>query len=340
MDKCCICQTNDADKLGSHVVPAFMLVSMIGKRNQEVGFQISSRGFVQSFIGREVSPESINELLDRELTDQDIENNENLFTVDNLVCTDCENRLGAIESICAPIIKSIQKPEETDEEIESIDIKQNLELRLLFLTILYRLGSAEKFDYNLNNSLKRRIKNIIDKILDTDPKVINENLLRFKGEIVSMPMAVFYSPLSEENSTGNQIYCHNETSIPAIAMINELIIAVYNTKPQTSFDFGEVYSVDKSMVTSVLNYKENDFTIGTAVDRKKVNKSMNDKLAKLTYNNLSTLYRQISEQHKGVNPSTDEVKAFMDELIFDETPEVDKYTPGNISRVMHKHLVP
>ncbi|WKV11452.1 hypothetical protein [Marivirga harenae] len=340
MIKCCICQTSDADKLGSHVVPAFMLVSMIGKRNEEVGFQISSRGFVQKYIGREVSPESINKLLDRELTDEDIENNENLFTVDNLVCTVCENRLGAIESICAPFIKSIQKPEENEEEIESIYIEQNLELRLLFLTILYRLGSAEKFDYNLNITLKRRIRNILAKVLDTDPKVINENLLRFKSEIISMPMAVFYCPLSEENSTSNQIYCHNETSIPAIAMINEFIITVYNNKSQTSFDFSEVYSLDKSMVVSVINYKENNFKIGTAVDRKKVNKSMNDELAKVMCNNLSTLYRQISEQHKGVNPSADELKAFMDELIFDETPETDKYTPGNIARVMHKHLVP
>ncbi len=341
MPLCVLCQKREADKTGSHIVPAFMLVSLIGKRNKEIGFQISSKGYVNKYIGREVSAETISELLDRELTDEDIESNENLFTVDNLLCTECENRLGVIESACAAEIKKIKEGSielQKGKQIDYFEHDANLVLRCLFYSILLRIAAANDYEYNLNPTLRERIRLLLEKTLSLDPKLLDANLLKYKSEIVGIPLSIFYSPLDADDDGGTQIYTHKPLSIPSLIIVNEFILCSYNSKPQTNFDFGSVFTINKNIVQEILNFNEAILRIGYLTPRKNINDSLNEVLVHHMFQNLSNTYRQISIETKGVNPSNAEIQAFISDIANDETDLADRLTPPFLAKKMMKHL--
>src|SRR5512145_500874 len=101
MDKCKLCNKDDADKTGSHIVPYF-LMKMIdnerGKkeRGKELGFNIGEL-VTTSYFGQSVLPEKLTEIYG-ELSDTEIEDNKVPLIVDNFFCTDCESKLSQIEN--------------------------------------------------------------------------------------------------------------------------------------------------------------------------------------------------------------------------------------------------
>lgn len=97
--KCKLCLKKEADKKGSHIVPAFILKTLF-ERNKEFVVSISDKD-VENHVGRELTPEKIQEFMGRELTHEEIEKNHVPFIEDNVLCTECENRLGYLESLYA-----------------------------------------------------------------------------------------------------------------------------------------------------------------------------------------------------------------------------------------------
>lgn len=340
MTTCCICNESEADKLGSHVVPAFMLNSMIGKRNNEVGFLISSKGFVEKYIGREVTPEKIESALGRELTDEDIEHNKNLFTEDNLVCTRCEKRLAVLESRSSIILKSLKEKDfQNGELIDYFEVQENLLLRVLFLSILYRMGSAPSFHYDLNKALGIKVRALLDKVISEDQEELEANLKKYKAEIIDIPIALIYSPIAQnDDSTQNNVIGDKSSPIPAAALINEFILFAYNSRGQIGYKFDSLISIDREVVQAMLNYKEENLRIGVIEDREKINKYLTDLLASASVNNLANMFTQVYLTAKGIMPSQEQLREFVVNLTSEEIPLHDKLTIENIARVMHKHL--
>lgn len=341
MPLCALCKKSDADKTGSHVVPAFMLVSLIGKRNKEVGFEISSAGYVKKHIGREVSAIAINELLDRELSEDDLKENENPFVVDNLLCSFCESRLGVLESACAPELKKLKDGKlelKQGNNTNFFEPDKNLEIRCLFYSVVFRIAATSKFEYNLNATLYERIRGLLNKVLSTDTKEFLDNCIKFKDELISIPIVIFFAPLNSSDDGGNQIYSHKPLSIPSLVIINEFIVCTYNKMPQINFDFGSVFSIDKNLVKGIVNFKESILKIGFLESRKKINDSLSREMAHKMNQNIGNLYREISLRTKGVAPSNAEIHEFVKEIALDETELFDKLKPDFLAKVMKKHL--
>jgi hypothetical protein len=341
MQPCALCKEREADKTGSHVVPAFMLVSLIGKRNKEVGFEISSAGYVKKHIGREVSAEAIHELLDRELSEDDLEENENPFVVDNLLCSFCESRLSVLESGCAPELRKLKDGKlelKNADKTSFFEMANNLEIRCLFYSIVFRIAATSKFEYNLNATLYERIRGLLDKVLSTDIKEFTDNLKKFSDELASIPVSIFYAPLTDNDDGGNQIYSHKPLSIPSFVIINEFIVCTYNKMPQINFDFGSVFSIDKNLVKATINFKESVLKIGFLESRKKINDSLNKELAHKMNQNIGNLFREVSVRTKGIAPSNAEIHEFVKEVALDETELFDKLKPEFLAKVMKKHL--
>ena len=80
-----MCGVNDATQKDSHIVPAFLLNSMIGKRYKEHSFSIdTSTATIDEYHGRDVSPTT--------------EIKEHHHAVDFYLCPQCESKLGKLES--------------------------------------------------------------------------------------------------------------------------------------------------------------------------------------------------------------------------------------------------
>ncbi len=95
---CNLCQKREADKKGSHIIPAFIVSSTLNlngsrDRDKELFVTMSGKSFTETFFGRNVSPEAIEEFKGRALSDEEIESNKNPLIKDLILCRECEKRL-------------------------------------------------------------------------------------------------------------------------------------------------------------------------------------------------------------------------------------------------------
>ena len=103
MEKCPICNTNDADKKNVHLIPWFLIKKCItqrgsGERGMELSFSIEPQSFTKMHIGRSVLPETVEEFAELHNLQKE---KENPYSKDNLICTECEEKLSRIEAIFA-----------------------------------------------------------------------------------------------------------------------------------------------------------------------------------------------------------------------------------------------
>ena len=101
MALCLLCESNLADKKGSHIVPHFLLKrieNVDGKKSRDVGVGFSIGELeTKSHFERSVPTKNLDDIFG-DLSDEDIRNNKvHPLVRDNIFCSLCENRLAAIE---------------------------------------------------------------------------------------------------------------------------------------------------------------------------------------------------------------------------------------------------
>ena len=77
MATCCLCKKAEATKKNSHILPHFLIKTAISKggsnqRDYELTFSFSENEFVDTFFGRSITLETIEEYKGRELTKEEI----------------------------------------------------------------------------------------------------------------------------------------------------------------------------------------------------------------------------------------------------------------------------
>lgn len=158
MNKCKLCDKNEADKKGSHIVPHFLLkrIENIEKktgRDYELGFTIESLNSTSHF-GRSVQPEKLEETYG-ELTDEDIAKIKHPLVVDNIFCSECEDRFANIENIYSKTINTVEKNDYESGVSTSIGI-------LFWASILWRMSINRKSGVKLNPQQNEELRNILD----------------------------------------------------------------------------------------------------------------------------------------------------------------------------------
>ena len=111
--KCLLCRKNDADAVGSHLVPHMLiqqLFSFDGKkgRDKEIAevFNLSD-GEYSNYFGRNINSDIMSDINNRPVSDVEIDyeaSKHSVFTRDHFFCQDCEKRFMAIESYYADIL--------------------------------------------------------------------------------------------------------------------------------------------------------------------------------------------------------------------------------------------
>lgn len=98
---CKLCKRHEASKKGSHIIPSFLVASMVNydlskKRNKEVSFRIDSFG-TDIFGKRAVPPEKVDEILNYSLTDENLKDNEHHYIRDYILCSYSEEHFTILE---------------------------------------------------------------------------------------------------------------------------------------------------------------------------------------------------------------------------------------------------
>lgn len=221
MKKCFICN-KEADKKGSHIVPHFLMKRIDNEegtnaRDKELGFEITESGST-SYFGKAVLPEKLEEIYG-EVTDELIENNKNGGIVDHYFCSDCEKKLGIIESEYSQILKI-----DVEELSNYISFDNGFISFLFWLSIAFRLSIQKESDFQLKPKDEKKLRRILFKYLNLDKKKIEPDLS--DSDLSGMSYKLLRSP-NYSLERGTFLTNIPSYSQPYSLMIGEFILFIY-----------------------------------------------------------------------------------------------------------------
>lgn len=179
MSICKLCQQNEADKKGSHIIPFFLLrevENIDGKkeRNYEIGFSLGGSD-VKSHFGSSILPERLEETFG-EIQDEDIETNKHPMIVDHLLCTSCEKRFSVLESIYSKYLA---------DNNEEVAIDSNISY-LFWISVFWRLGVIDNNEVHLPEDLLEKYRNLLITSLSENDIISDEVDHEFKLYILKV----------------------------------------------------------------------------------------------------------------------------------------------------------
>lgn len=259
MDKCRLCNTNDADFKGSHLISDFILRSMLvegnpSKRSDKiVSNRIDTLG-TDLFLGREIDEEKVRNLLDRDLTEDEMTNNINHYTLDNLICTRCEKRLSYLETLFKTDIYDKLKTIEVKKNSISLDLKMTCVFKLFWLSIVWRCSVAKFGSFSIDTKSENRIKSIIHNSLGDNVKDTRELIDKNCSTINEETIGVLYA-IETDDYLKNLVFLSPFLQMPYSLIINDFYIFFYSK-------YGHVKAMKQSMFKLDNEFKHEDYING------------------------------------------------------------------------------
>ena len=234
-DLCLLCQKNQANDKGSHLVPAGMLNTNVGKRGYEESFRIIlEKPSIDQFFGQS------------NLKNTNPEIKPHHYTRDHWFCKDCENRMAVVESIVQPILLRDLNNESKSQNFQvsqtSIGntFKQIKRLKpqvfqLFFLSVLWRMALNNRLDSNQEAAISQVQE---EELRITLNKHLKHKLKEYKGElspilhnfiVLTANGATLYGVTNEEELNNNFVVALNKGIYenPSIFFINEFVVFYY-----------------------------------------------------------------------------------------------------------------
>ena len=241
MEKCKLCLSNLADKKGSHVISQFLIQSMVNDegqqgRDKEVGFAIGE--YIETYFGRSVSPDTITQILGRDINKQELVQNSNLYTRDFFLCTQCENKLSYLEDYYS---KNGLSFEQKDKLI--INKADSLISTLFWISNLWRINVTNFCGLKLKVKEENKLRNILIQSLGNSIKEISSNILSTtKENILNLAYVILVDTINAA-PTNNFFFASPHNDKPYSLMINNYVLFFYMKRThfgciiQTFLDF-------------------------------------------------------------------------------------------------------
>lgn len=166
--KCSLCKKNTADAIGSHLVPHMMIQTLFSYdntkgRDKEIAESFNlSGGEYGSFFGRNVNDEVMSDIINRPVSDDEIEyegSKHNLFTRDHVFCQDCEKRFSIVESFYSDVLNGKAR------------IYPPAIPYLFWITVFWRM-SIGNMGIKLHPKDEEKLRTILDRTLSKDREKI------------------------------------------------------------------------------------------------------------------------------------------------------------------------
>jgi len=308
------------------------------RTEKDVTFDLTSAGAVQFYFGRELIGEKINELLGREMTEKEIENNANPFTIDNLLCTTCEKKLGRLESLYAklivPKITQLNNGMHTSVELEEAE---SLLLKAFLYSIIWRLGESKYNSYEIHASILNKLSTILKHILALEETEIVANIKKHKDLINAHKIGISYFDNTANPETRFVFYTKDKTK-PHCYFINGISVFFYY-KIEVLHKKGNSFLGLEKLIDRKTILEKDSVTI-TKSDKGTVIKAVHEMatiIAKEKLKFYRTSFQEAYLKRKGKMPDVMTLSAFISELVSDNYTHADKYSAGRIVNLARKY---
>lgn len=340
--KCLLCKEQEANQTGSHILTHSLISKCTNEqgkvgRNKEMMFGISQSGEKGLYVGNEVLPEKIEEIKGKQLTDDELENNNNEMVVDNIYCSDCEKLFGKIESLfSSKVLLKIR-----NNKIDIFKYPDNMLIRIYFFIQIWRASSYNYTEWSLSEkNIEESLRKIIFEACKDFENGLSETLER---EIVSFPLIINYMETPENESSSNWVFIPNETS-PYLFFLCDFVVEFfpYNNKPQIA-QIANYRGLNNLLEDKHINFFEENFIIRFLDNstRKQIiaNFSKGD-IAKGEIQRIQKLfiYEYLKKNNKIPDP---ELFSRFNHKIFQEEMQVsiiERLSDERIFRIIHEHL--
>lgn len=342
MPKCKLCNENEADQTGSHIITASILKNIFDEksrgRDYETAFTLSSNEFVEKYIGRSVPPEEIEETLGRMLTDEEVNENLNPITFDYFLCRSCEQRIKIVENyfilnvhkklnIIKDNITSVYKlPKSVDKKL----------VRLFWYSIIWRVSATKFSGFQLKPKEEEKLRKILNNSLGNNLNSTKSFVAKNNSSIDELPIIIIRS-VNNPNPTGNVIFLHPKYRMPYSCVFNEYVVLLYfkeshtRSTTQSFFKLGELIGIEE-----IINYKKNDFKIGLV----KINKwntfikNINSFLVDKYLSHAKWLFKEIHKKITRNYPGDEITGRFIKNLVGLKKKPTDKYDKKSFAQAM------
>jgi len=349
--QCTLCLNAEANKKGSHIVSQFIVSKMLankGKaRYREIGSTISSRGFSEFTIGRDVTPEKILELFGREMDENDLRNNSNPYVADYFLCTACEDRLQRLEDIVASDfynkLQNIPQVEKNENKFIRIGEELDSAIRLFFISILWRAAVTKFGDFELPSESKEKLRSLLDRVLSKESSDLKVNLMLNLKEIRSHRLMIMTeNPTNgHADKTDNAVNFDPETTTPYFVSINEFVIGYYDNDSKFNRAINGYYGLESIVHRSFFKNEKYYGHILIVPDAKWLGwkgnmvKKFAQRYAQESCDNFKRLFIKVH----GHEPSKQKIQEFFYDFVNGSEYTLDKYTLQNFAVYAHKHII-
>lgn len=242
-----------ANKKGSHVIPHFLIKSMVNdnqnekERDKEVSFKMESN-FSGLYFGRGVLPDKIQEILRRDLTEEEVETIENHYVVDYFLCEQCEKRLSVIEAYYSEKSKSFtEKGKLRTNKVES-------HVALLFwYSILWRISVTGTLGLELKGKEEKRVRHLLNLCLSDNKKKLLENSVQAANLIDKHSYVILQHELVEGQVNKNFYVAHPVHKMPYCLLVNDFVIFFYMKSSHFRSVEQSFFSYEKYIKKELLN---------------------------------------------------------------------------------------
>ncbi|MBS2101084.1 hypothetical protein [Carboxylicivirga linearis] len=348
MPTCKLCNKRDANKTGSHLISDFILRSMLVEGNPSrrsdriISNRIETLG-TDLFVGRDVNQEKVNELLDRDLSDEDLANNINHYTVDNLLCTVCEDRLSYLETIFkTDIYDKLDALPIQDNKIV-LDSEVTCVFKLFWLSVIWRCSIANFGTFKIDNKSENRIRKIINDSLgesiEETRKLIQENCPQINSETIG----VLYVK-EVDDYLKNLVFCSPFLKMPYVLVINDFYIFFYSKSGHVNAMNQTMFKLDNEFKKDNYINKKNCKSIQIGVVKAEKFKESRDYIyglkAKDLLDKAVALHNDTFNLATGTKPTGKVIGNFVDALVNEEGVNMhDRYKEDRILRKIKENIV-
>jgi hypothetical protein len=347
--KCLVCGKNEANQTGAHIFPAWIIASAFDinsrTRDHEIVYALQPFDSKLPYFGNSVQTDKIIDQIGRDLTDDEIVNQQNYLTVDNLWCRTCERKFSIVEEY---FLENVDR-QVTDftncnnTSIYKLSTANNFIIRLFFYSLLLRAHLSSFMGFKLNLRAFRKLKYFVN-------HYIQDNLLNTKNFIDSsyrkdqlLKYPIRCLKTEQENATEGWVYVHEKHDRPYCFIINKYFIQFYGKGDQTNFKPADFFSVS-SIITEmedIKNYKEDVFKIGlinyelyTIVKKHYINY-----VTDIRMNNYILMFRLLFKSKFKRSPTREMTSIFLKELLENDLPLGIKYTREMIVAALNRSLI-
>lgn len=329
---CALCQQREANKKNTHyltdgIIRSCLNIDDSSERERGLYFDMSSKSHVNFNFQRSTSPEKLEELLNRPVSEEEIHSaSQNPYSVDNVFCDNCEKIFTEIENaFTRDILPKFRQSNLASKT--SVSIENSRIARLFFYLQVWRSAVCVP-KLSISQEVKERLRQFI-----LNHQVVSQE------ELSTYPLLITYL----ETLGGQEAFTQNFVGFinagnPLIIFMNDFVVQFLESLQEPKFAL--LPDLNKDDFAAYINQNEIEFTVRVLNDSKRTAflKAYRQNDARIRVGHYAKSFVKLWVEIFGREPQPGIVQEYIHELVKNDEESIFNYTKENIMKITEEFI--